>query len=469
MEQRRTLCELPTIDPQSLPIHPHTSHTGSKLKHLATSLSALRSDGVPIRVAGQVRGINSTTLDIAGLSPFVARGDRLTIETDGIIHTGEVLQIDPHRVTAALYQNDATLSLGARAWHLGRATLAPHASWKGRCLDPLGNALDGGEPLKTGTSALPIDRDAPDPLQRQRVQTPMPTGIRAVDIFTPLCAGQRIGIFSGSGVGKTSLLGMLARASAFDTVVIALIGERGREVREFLEDVLGPWRSRVVAIIATSDSSPLLRRLAPKTAMCVAEHFRDEGQNVLLIVDSITRFAHAARDVALAAGELPVARGFPPSVLADLPRILERAGPGPVGSGNISAIVSVLVDGDDMNDPIADTIRGILDGHIILDRAIAAQGRYPAIDILHSISRLTQRALTSEQQRTAIQLRGLIAKFEATRDLRTLAGHSTGVDPELDDAVRLVPHLTEALKQPLGTPESKDPFAEVLEILKLSP
>jgi flagellum-specific ATP synthase len=465
MKQQRQNRDLSIADPRPQSHKPHANPTSI----LAASLNGLRSAGTPIRVAGHVRRISAATFDIAGISPFVARGDRLTITSNDIAHTGEVLQIDPHWVTAALYQHDATLSLGARAWHLGRATLAPHASWKGRCLDPLGNALDGGKALTMGARNLPIDCDAPAPLQRQRVETPMPTGIRAVDIFTPLCAGQRIGIFSGSGVGKTSLLGMLARATAFDTVVIALIGERGREVREFLEDVLGPWRARVVAVIATSDSSPLLRRLAPKTAMCVAEHFRDEGQSVLLIIDSMTRFAHAARDVALAAGELPVARGFPPSVLAELPRILERAGPGPIGSGSISAVVSVLVDGDDMNEPIADTIRGILDGHIILDRAIAAQGRFPAIDILHSISRLSQRALTPEQQRTAIQLRGLIAKFEATRDLRTLGGHLSGADPELDDAVRLVPRLTEALKQPLGAPESKDPFAEVIGILKSSP
>ena len=208
-----------------------------------------------------------------------------------------------------------------------------------------------------------------------------------------MCAGQRIGIFAGSGVGKSSLLAMLARAPDFDTVVIALVGERGREVREFLDDTLGDNRASAIAVVSTGDESPMMRRLAPKTAMTVAEYFRDRGDSVLLIVDSVTRFAHAARDVALAAGEPAVARGYAPSVFSDLPRLLERAGPGDDGSGSITGVFSVLVDGDDHNDPVADNIRGTLDGHIVLDRAIADQGRYPAVNILSSISRLAAAAL----------------------------------------------------------------------------
>ncbi len=199
-----------------------------------------------------------------------------------------------------------------------------------------------------------------------------------------------MGIFAGSGVGKSSLLAMLARATPIDTVVIALVGERGREVREFLQDTLGENRSSAVTVVSTGDESPMMRRLAPKTAMAVAEYFRDQGESVLLIVDSVTRFAHAARDVALAAGEPAVARGYAPSVFSDLPRLLERAGPGVEGSGSITGIFSVLVDGDDHNDPVADAIRGALDGHIVLDRAIADEGRYPAVNILSSVSRMTE-------------------------------------------------------------------------------
>ena len=228
-------------------------------------------------------------------------------------------------------------------------------------------------------------------MRRQRIRKPMKTGIRAIDLFTPLCAGQRIGIFAGSGVGKSTLLSMLARAAGFDTTVLALVGERGREVREFLEDALGRETERAVAVVATGDESPMMRRLAPKSAMCIAEYLRDRGENVLLIVDSVTRYAHAARDVALAAGEPPVARGYPPSVFSDLPKLLERAGPGEEGAGSITGVFAVLVDGDDHNDPVADSIRGTLDGHIVLDRAIAEQGRYPAVNVLTSVSRLDAR------------------------------------------------------------------------------
>ena len=222
----------------------------------------------------------------------------------------------------------------------------------------------------------------------------------------PICAGQRIGIFAGSGVGKSTLLGMMAGSKGFDSVVIALVGERGREVREFLDDSLGRNRKLAVTVVATGDESPMMRRLAPKTAMTIAEFFRDRGEKVLLIIDSVTRFAHAARDVALAAGEPAVARGYAPSVFSDLPKLLERAGPGAEGTGSITGIFSVLVDGDDHNDPVADNIRGTLDGHIVLDRAIADQGRFPAVNILTSISRLAQHVWTKEQHTLVMKLQG---------------------------------------------------------------
>jgi len=244
-------------------------------------------------------------------------------------------------------------------------------------------------------------------------------------------------------------------------VVIALVGERGREVREFIEDTIGANRDRVVAVVATADESPMRRRLAPRTAMCIAEHFRDQGGNVLLIVDSITRFAHAARDVDLAAGEPPVARGYTPGVFSELPKLLERAGPGDEGSGSITGIFSVLVDGDDHNDPIADAIRGTLDGHIVLDRAIADQGRYPAVNVLRSISRLAHAVWTPEQQKLVMKLRAMIARFEETRDLRLMGGYKAGEDPELDNAVALIPKVITALQQSPRDPVSNDAFQEL--------
>ena len=241
---------------------------------------------------------------------------------------------------------------------------------------------------------MPILGSPPSPLCRNRLGKPLITGVKAVDLFTPICAGQRIGIFSGSGVGKSTILAMLSRAPSSDVTVLALVGERSREVRDFLDDTLGSARSRVISVVATSDESPMMRRLAPSAAMCIAEYFRDRGKNVLLIIDSLTRYAHAMRELALAADEPPVARGYPPSVFGALPRLLERAGPGEDEAGTITAILSVLVDGDDHNDPIADAARGILDGHIVLDRAIASQGRLPAVDPLASLSRLAPKIRT---------------------------------------------------------------------------
>jgi flagellum-specific ATP synthase len=251
--------------------------------------------------------------------------------------------------------------------------------------------------------------------------------------------------------------------------MIELVGERGREVREFLDDTLGENRRSAIAIVSTGDEGPMMRRLAPKTAMTVAKYFRDRGQSVLLIVDSVTRFAHAARDVALAAGEPAVARGYAPSVFSDLPRLLERAGPGLEGGGAITGVFSVLVDGDDHNDPVADNIRGTLDGHIVLDRAIADQGRYPAVNILSSISRLSQPRWTPEQVALVGRLRSLIARFEETRELRLMGGYTPGGDPVLDQAVKTVPRIYEAMMQSLSSPSSLDPFIDLAAALRAGP
>jgi flagellum-specific ATP synthase len=290
--------------------------------------------------------------------------------------------------------------------------------------------------------------------------------VRVVDLFTPLCVGQRVGIFAGSGVGKSSMLAMMARATPIDTIVIALVGERGREVREFLQDTLGENRSSAVAVVSTGDESPMMRRLAPKTAMAIAEYFRDMGESVLLIVDSVTRFAHAARDVALAAGEPAVARGYAPSVFSDLPRLLERAGPGVEGSGSITGIFSVLVDGDDHNDPVADAIRGALDGHIVLDRAIADEGRYPAVNILSSVSRMTNPLWRPEQRKVVGNLRSMIARYEETRELRLMGGYTAGADPLLDKAIKSTPRIYEAMNQTMDAPRCDDPFIDLAAALR---
>ena len=417
-------------------------------------------------VGGVVTEIATSHFRVAGLSRFVRMGEIVRLgqaERDSI---GEVVRIDDAAITVKPFDSRCNAEIGARAYRAERLTLWPDESWKGRVIDALGRPLDDGEALIPGERAMALDAEPPPALKRARVREPIKSGIRVIDLFTPLSAGQRIGVFAGSGVGKSSLLAMLARAPDFDAVVIALVGERGREVREFLDDTLGDNRANTVAVVSTGDESPMMRRLAPKTAMTVAEYFRDHGQSVLLIIDSVTRFAHAARDVALAAGEPAVARGYAPSVFSELPRLLERAGPGAEGAGAITGVFSVLVDGDDHNDPVADNIRGTLDGHIVLDRAIADQGRYPAVNILSSISRIPHPKWTPEQRALVTRLRGLIGRFEETRELRLMGGYSAGADPVLDQAVKTVPRIYEAMTQSLASPLSDDPFVDLATALR---
>jgi flagellum-specific ATP synthase len=306
----------------------------------------------------------------------------------------------------------------------------------------------------------------PNALNRVPVDRKLTTGVKAIDLFTPLCHGQRVGIFAGSGVGKSTLLAMLARSTAFDSAVIALVGERGREVNEFIHEVLGEALSKSVVVVATGDESASKRRLAPLLATAIAESFRDNGENVLLVMDSVTRFAHAARELSLAAGEPPVARGYPPSIFSALPQLLERSGAGAQGTGSITGIYSVLVDGDNHNDPVADTIRGTLDGHIVLDRQIAASGRYPAIDLLGSVSRLAHKCRSPQEQQAINDMRRLISRFEDTKDLRALGGYQAGNDAELDRALQIVPKIYAALAQDSSSPLCPDAFAELARLLK---
>ncbi len=433
---------------------------------LADRVSAAAATQPLIQVGGTVTQVTPAFCCISGLSAFVKLGDRVSLASAGKVQLGEVIRLDEERVTVKTFDEPLAAGLGARAWKAGAATLSPDPSWKGHIFNALGEPLSDVESLAHGDRPVFPDCAAPAPLRRQRITEPVKTGVRVIDLFTPLCLGQRIGIFAGSGVGKSTLLAMLSRARGFDTVVIALVGERGREVREFLEDALADNRERVIAVVSTGDESPMMRRLAPKTATCIAEYFRDRGDKVLLIVDSITRFAHAAREVALAAGEPPVARGYTPSVFSSLPNLLERAGPGEEGAGSITGIYSVLVDGDDHNDPIADSIRGTLDGHIVLDRSIADQARYPAVNVLASISRLSQHAWTPEQANLVSKLRALISRFEDTRDLRLMGGYRQGSDGELDKAIEIVPKLFDAMKQSPRDPASIDPFQEMARALQ---
>jgi flagellum-specific ATP synthase len=439
--------------------------TTTALAHLETLMDEARDARALVQVSGVVTEVTPSHARISGLSRFVTLGECISYEIEGRRTLAEVVRIDARGVTVTSFDSTCVSRLGDRARHIGRLSLAPDASWKGRVLDAMGRPIDGGEPLREGDQRVSIDAAPPPALRRARVTEPVRTGVRILDLFTPICSGQRIGIFAGSGVGKSTLLAMLAAAQGFDAVVIGLVGERGREVREFLDDALGAARARAITIVATGDESAAMRRLAPKSATCIAEYLRDRGERVLLVIDSITRFAHAARDIALAAGEPAVARGYPPSIFTDLPKLLERSGPGEEGKGSITGIFSVLVDGDDHNDPVADAIRGTLDGHIVLDRSIADQGRFPAVDLLRSISRLATTAWTSDQHTLVLKLRALVARYEDTRDLRLMGGYRPGTDPELDQAVSLVPKVYEAMRQAPDSDPSRDAFRELANIL----
>jgi flagellum-specific ATP synthase len=421
-----------------------------------------------IRRGGRIAEVSATHYSVRGLSDTARLGD--VVEHRGTTGTrrGEIVHIGPEQVLIAPFEGNADAGVGDAVFNRGPFVIAPHATWRGRAIDSLGRAVDGGPALIDGEYREAADATPPAALARQRVGTAFKTGVRVIDIFTPICFGQRLGVFAGSGVGKSTLLAMLASAEAFDTVVVALVGERGREVREFLEDTIGEKSmAKTIAVVATSDESAMMRRHAPDTAMRVAEYFRDRGDRVLLVLDSITRFAHALREVAIGTGEPPIARGYPASVFTDLPKLLERAGPGVEGAaGSITAIISVLVDGDDHNDPVADSVRGILDGHIVLDRAIAEQGRYPAVNPLSSISRLAGKAWSEDERTLVTRLKSMISRFEDTRDIRLLGAYQPGADAELDTAVRQVPLVYEVLMQGPADPPSADPLADLARHLR---
>jgi type III secretion protein N (ATPase) len=335
----------------------------------------------------------------------------------------------------------------------------------GRVVDGLGRPFDGdGAPLVDG-ELVPVDRDPPGALERRAIDRPLATGVRAIDGLLTLGEGQRVGLFAGSGVGKSTLLASIAAGADADVVVAALVGERGREAAEFLQGTLGDEaRKRSIAVVATSDVSALERMRAAQVATAYAEYFRDRGARVLLLVDSVTRFARASREVGLAAGEPPTRRGYPPSTFAALPRLLERSGQGSCGS--ITAVYTVLVEGGDLDEPVADEVRGILDGHVVLDRGLAARGRYPAIDVCASLSRVMDRLVSNEHRAAARRLRSLVAHYEAKRDLVTLGAHAKGRDPELDEALARMPRIEAFLRQDGSAASERATLGETVAALR---
>jgi flagellum-specific ATP synthase len=317
----------------------------------------------------------------------------------------------------------------------------------GRVLDANGRPLDSFGPLETSESA-PLGARIYNPLERAPIVEMLDVGVRAINSMLSVGRGQRLGLFAGSGVGKSVLLGMMARYTTADVIVVGLIGERGREVKEFIEQILGPaGLARAVVVAAPADAPALMRLQGAAYATTIAEYFRDQGKNVLLIMDSLTRYAMAQREIALAIGEPPATKGYPPSVFAKLPILVERAGNGKMGAGSITAFYTVLTEGDDQQDPIADAARAILDGHIVLNRTLAESGHYPAIDIEQSISRAMHSITTPEHQKNARRLKQLYSRFERSRDLINVGAYSAGSDPLLDEAIKLYPKIVDFLQQ----------------------
>ncbi|MDI3257226.1 MAG: FliI/YscN family ATPase [Kyrpidia sp.] len=410
--------------------------------------------GSPLwRVSGRVAQAVGMTVESDG--PVARVGDLCSIETDEGPRFAEVVGFRNRRLILMPFSdldrihNGAAVRVEARGLRVptGRGVL-------GRILDGLGRPIDGRGAVESEYMD-PIDQPPPPPLERAPVTRPLSVGVRAIDGLLTVGQGQRIGIFAGSGVGKSTLLGMIARYTEADVAVIALIGERGREVQDFITRELGEeGLKRAVVVAATSDQPPLMRMKGALTATAVAERFRREGCRVLLLMDSVTRFAMACREVGLAAGEPPTARGYTPSVFAAMPRLLERTGTAKTGS--ITAFYTVLVEGDDFNEPIADTVRGILDGHIVLSRKIAHQGLYPAIDVTASTSRLMSQVADRRHLRMAAKFKALLAAYEEAEDLIQIGAYREGSRPDVDAAIRLRPKLREYLEQDRELPSNMD-------------
>lgn len=415
----------------------------------------------PIRRTGRVSQIVGLTIEADG--PAVNMGEHCLVKVGDLskMLSAEVVGFKSGRVLLMPLGEMAGISPGCEIIATGQnLRVEVGTELLGRVLDGLGRPCDNKGPLLTG-EYYPLQAAPPNPLDRRRIDTTLAMGVRAIDSLLTCGRGQRVGIFAGSGVGKSTLLGMIARNTEADVNVIGLIGERGREVRDFLERDLGPEGiARSVVVVATSDQPALVRIKGAMVATAIAEYFRDQGKDVILMMDSVTRFAIAQREVGLAVGEPPTTRGYTPSVFAMLPRLLERSGTSDVGS--ITGLYTVLVEGDDMNEPIADTVRGILDGHIVLSRELAHQNHYPAIDILASVSRLMVELGKEEHLEAAGELRSVLATFRDNRDLINIGAYSQGSNPQIDKAIGMIQTINDFLKQGI---EEKAPFTDTISRL----
>lgn len=421
-----------------------------------------------LRIVGQVSAITGLSLTVSGLERAMGIGQRCLVHGKNESILGEVVGVDAQGTRVLPFGTWDGVAVGDSVELSSYGdVIRPDPSWVGRVMNALGKPLDKKGPLFEGTIAQSLKAPPVAAFDRRRVGDRLATNIKAVDIFTPLCRGQRMGVFAGSGVGKSTLMAMFARNGQADVIVVGLVGERGREVQDFIQEDLGEeGMKRTVLVVSTGDEPPLMRRQAAWTAMAVAEYFRDQGKQVLLLLDSVTRFAMAQREIGLSGGEPPTAKGYPPTVYSELPRLLERAGPGPDGAGDITGLFTVLVDGDDMNDPIADSVRGILDGHIVLDRSIAEQGRYPAINIQKSISRMLPDCHSPAEYAVLQAARSALAIYNDMEELIRIGAYKIGTDHQTDAAIQFFALSETFLSQRKGQGMIADEsFAEIYKLL----
>lgn len=418
-----------------------------------------RAGALP-RFRGRVERVSGVLVEATGLRAAVGelcridtgRGPGIDADVVGFRDGNTLLM--PHGELIGIAPRQGVVGLGRPfSIPVGQGLL-------GRVLDGFAQPIDGGPPLPPSLRSS-VHRPAPPPMDRAPVRAPLQTGVRAIDAFTTLGRGQRLGIFAGSGVGKSSLLAQITRGTDAQIIIVCLVGERGREVRAFVDEVLAQrGRERSIVVVATSDRPPIERYLAPFTATTLAEHFRDQGQDVLLVMDSVTRFAAASREIGLAAGEPPTVRGYPPSFFATVPRLVERLGT--AGSGSITGLLTVLLDADDPNDPVSDTLRGLLDGHVFLDRELAQRSHFPAIDVLGSLSRLMPSITSPEHGRASDSVRQLMAAWKEGRDLVEIGAYQAGSNPKLDRALDLMPAIETFTRQ---TPDDLTPIPDTLAML----
>ncbi len=419
-------------------------------------------------VFGRVTSVLGMMVEVGGVERRLSIGGRCRVITRGGKPVPcEVVGFRGGRALLMPFGTLDDIGLGCRAEVAeGQASIYPTQAWLGRVINALGQPIDGKGPLPTGEVPYLIKAGPPPAHARKRVGGKMDLGVKSINTFLSCCRGQRMGIFAGSGVGKSVLMSMLAKYTEANVSVIGLIGERGREVQEFLEHDLGPEGiARSVVIVATSDEPPLMRRQAAYLTFAVSEFFRDQEQDVLCLMDSVTRFAMAQREIGLSAGEPPTTKGYPPTVFAELPRLLERAGPG-TGVGTISGLFTVLVEGGDMEEPIADAVRGILDGHIVMERKIGERGRYPAINILRSVSRTMPGCNTPEQNALVGKARRLMSAYSDMEEMIRLGAYRKGSDAQVDEAIHYNPAIEAFLRQGKGERSTLDQgYAELAAIL----